>query len=333
MTVAAVLAFAVAFAALFWPMASEINPVEPDIRRDVLTEISSTYEPEESTFHLRLDDFVSPHRLTSVFVMPGDTVEIEVSRSNPTAEYSVEASAGSIDTTAESGWTWHAPDSAGIYPLHVDERPTAQSVTVNAFVMVPYELDDERLQGYQIGQYERTLHRGDSAYLPPRGFVKVTRENVDVLVSPHFMLGQFVAKQASDYPKFLLLREELLLKLELILREVNRRGIHAPTLHVMSAFRTPFYNKLIGNTTTYSRHLYGGAADIFVDADDDGYMDDLDGDDDITRDDAVYLAEIVAAWADEPWFEPFVGGLGIYGSTPYRGPFIHVDVRGTEVRW
>ena len=28
-----------------------------------------------------------------------------------------------------------------------------------------------------------------------------------------------------------------------------------------------------------------------------------------------------------------VGGLGIYGPAPHRGPFIHVDVRGEAARW
>lgn len=45
-----------------------------------------------------------------------------------------------------------------------------------------------------------------------------------------------------------------------------------------------------------------------------------------------FLADIVENWALEQWFEPLIGGLGIYGSTPYRGPFIHVDVRGTKVK-
>jgi hypothetical protein len=27
------------------------------------------------------------------------------------------------------------------------------------------------------------------------------------------------------------------------------------------------------------------------------------------------------------------GGLSTYGPKPHRGPFIHVDTRGTEARW
>lgn len=332
-TTAVLLVITITLAALLWPSIQEMNPVSPEVRRDVLTEIGSTYRPEEAAFHVRLNGIVNPHRLTSAFVLPRDSIVIGVERRSGELDYSVDISAGTLLPTGNADWIWHAPDSAGVYPIHIDEHQTASSVTINAFVMVPYDLDDEELAGFRIGQYERTLHRGDSAYLPPRGFIRAMPEDLEVLVSPHFKLGQFVSKQESGWPKFLLIRERLLHKLEFLLREINERGIHAPTLHVMSAFRTPFYNTLIGNTTNYSRHLYGGAADIFVDADEDGYMDDLDGDGEITRRDAVYLAQIIESHADEPWFEPFVGGLGIYGPAPYRGPFVHVDVRGVKVRW
>ena len=46
----------------------------------------------------------------------------------------------------------------------------------------------------------------------------------------------------------------------------------------MSGYRTPFYNRSIGNQTRFSRHVYGDAADIYADDDGDGKMDDLDGD-------------------------------------------------------
>ena len=126
---------------------------------------------------------------------------------------------------------------------------------------------------------------------------------------------------------------DLLLKLERLLRAVNEAGVRAPTFAVLSGFRTPAYNKAIGNTTSYSRHLYGDAADVFVDADGDGRMDDLDGDGAVTRADAEWLAGVVEGLADQPWYAPLVGGLGIYGATPGHGPFVHVDTRGEPVRW
>src|SRR5262249_42447969 len=83
----------------------------------------------------------------------------------------------------------------------------------------------------------------------------------------------------SEYPKYLVLDSRLLLVLESILQRANETGYHCPTLEVMSGYRTPYYNRAIGNLTTYSRHLWGDAADIFIDANpQDGEMDDLNRD-------------------------------------------------------
>jgi uncharacterized protein YcbK (DUF882 family) len=131
----------------------------------------------------------------------------------------------------------------------------------------------------------------------------------------------------------LLLREELLLKLEALLQAVNKRGVAVNTLHVMSGFRTPHYNRAIGNQTDYSRHLYGGAADVFVDADGDGTMDDVTGDGTTTRADARWLANLVESLQDGADMPPVIGGLGVYGPAPHRGPFVHVDARGYRARW
>ena len=131
----------------------------------------------------------------------------------------------------------------------------------------------------------------------------------------------------------MVLRERLLLKLEAILEEVNRRGIAADTFHVMSGYRTPFYNAAIGNVP-YSRHQYGDAADIFIDEHPrDGVMDDLDGDGKVDVGDADLLRGIVEEMSAESWWDRFVGGLGLYSTNAHHGPFIHVDARGYRARW
>ena len=174
---------------------------------------------------------------------------------------------------------------------------------------------------------------GDPVYDQPRGFVRVTPDLVDVPVSPHFRLGQFLAKQESDWPKYLLLSAPMVVKLERITAAVRAAGRPADGLTVMSGFRTPAYNAAIGNTTVYSRHLYGDAADVFVDEDGDGVMDDLNQDGAVTRADAEWLAALVEGLTAEDWYDGLVGGLGIYDANPAHGPFVHVDVRGQRVRW
>lgn len=100
----------------------------------------------------------------------------------------------------------------------------------------------------------------------------------------------------------------------------------------MSGYRTPLYNRSIGNVA-YSRHLFGDAVDVFIDADSDGKMDDLneDGASDISD------AELCAGWIGEAVTTSSrpdrPGGLRIYATAPWRGPFVHFDLRGSEVRW
>jgi len=64
---------------------------------------------------------------------------------------------------------------------------------------------------------------------------------------------------------------------EHLLQRVREIGYASESFHVMSSFRTPSSNRAIGNVA-YSRHVWGDAAHIFIDADEDGVMDDLNRD-------------------------------------------------------
>lgn len=295
---------------------------------------SVTYRDDRATFSIRVEENVIPYRIFGVYVMPGETVPVRVLFPNRKTAYTIDAEAGSSETVGEHEWTWTAPDTPGVYPVTVrsDDGGTIQ---LNAFVLTPHDHKKRRLDGYRIGTYKAKAYKNLPNYRRPEGFIRLTPETRSVKVSPHFTLEQFRCKQgkASSNPQFLLLDERLLLKLEMILREVNEKGFSVSTLHIMSGYRTPFYNRSIGNRTSYSRHLYGGAADIFVDADGNGRMDDLNGDGRTTKADAEVLADIVRAKAKETWYRPMVGGMGVYGPAPHRGPFVHVDVRGYKARW
>ena len=103
-------------------------------------------------------------------------------------------------------------------------------------------------------------------------------------------------------------------------------------VHVMSGYRTPFYNRAIGNVQ-YSRHVYGDAADIFVDASPrDELMDDLNRDGTVDLRDAKVLHEIVEG-LDGGDAGGLVGGLAAYDATTAHGPFVHMDLRGYRARW
>jgi hypothetical protein len=109
-------------------------------------------------------------------------------------------------------------------------------------------------------------------------------------------------------------------------------GFAAKGLHVMSGYRTPQYNGPGGKgRAKFSRHTYGDAADVWLDDDGDGQMDDLNRDGRVDTKDAEVLASAVERVEQR---EPeLVGGYGVYRANRVHGPFVHIDVRGTPARW
>jgi uncharacterized protein YcbK (DUF882 family) len=173
------------------------------------------------------------------------------------------------------------------------------------------------------------------AYANPSGFIQVTKENADTYVSAHFKLRDFVTKdQPSVWPKYLLLNPKLLDKLELTIQELEASGHPVKRMQVMSGFRTPNYNHTAGNIAgraNLSRHMYGDAADVFVDNDSNGMEDDLNHDGRVNPLDAQVVAD--AADRVERKYPSLVGGIGVYSASSGHGPFTHIDVRGYRARW
>jgi hypothetical protein len=193
-----------------------------------------------------------------------------------------------------------------------------------------------RLDAYRVGHWPtRGLAARDPRYAPPPGFIRVTPENEATPVSKRFRLSDFLTHDQQDvWPKVLVLGVPLLDKLELIGDELERRGLPG-LLRIMSGFRTPQYNAQgvgrKGGRARESRHMYGDAADVIVDANGDGVMDDLNGDGKVTIRDARVLYAV--AEGVEAEYPELVGGLSAYRATSAHGPFVHVDARGVRARW
>ncbi|MCJ7499498.1 D-Ala-D-Ala carboxypeptidase family metallohydrolase [bacterium] len=300
---------------------------------DVVAGVNS-YSSERSSFPLLINGQEYPYRICSVFLLPGEEVSAQVPPDKSDRTYTITASQSFIQTHTTRSWSFKAPLDPGISTVLISEDGTGKTVKINVFVLVPFErVKKGQLNSYLIGEYPLKPFLGRKIYEPPRGFVEVTRENENIYISPHFQLKQFLCKQESSYPKYLVLREKLLLKLELLLEKVNENGIAADSFFVMSGYRTPAYNRAIGNVM-YSRHLWGGAADIYIDQEPrDGYMDDLNRDGVINYKDAKVLYDTVHQLSGKNFYIPFIGGLGLYLKTKNHGPYIHVDVRGTQARW
>ena len=264
------------------------------------------------------------HRVMSAFVLPNEPLEIEVVEPKLALSYEIETKTGRLERLGPGRARWRSAETA-LHEIEIRDPRGGDKVEIRAFVMVPFAaVENEWLHGYHIGRYPPERQ-------PPRGFVEVTAANEDRHLTPHFRIKQFVTKQKSDFPKYVVLGPRLLLKLESVLAEVKEAGIKCETLHVMSGYRTPFYNAAIENVE-FSQHVWGSAADVFIDADENGNMDDLDKNGRIDKGDAEFLFGIVDRMDRSP--QPrYPGGLGLYGGTPAHGPFVHIDVRGRLARW
>jgi hypothetical protein len=209
----------------------------------------------------------------------------------------------------------------------------ADSIVLNAAVLVPLaEEEGGRVRGYRVGTHPDEVYRDLPRYRPPRGFVRVTRENAATRVSPRFRLGQFSVKRPATWPRYTVLHERLLLKLELLVERARQRGVPVRGWRLLSGYRSPWYNRDIGRPR-FSRHIFGDAADVYVDVDGNGTMDDLNGDGRIDLLDADVLYDVVDRMDADPALSHLLGGLGKYRTTPSHGPFIHVDTRGYRARW
>ncbi len=193
-----------------------------------------------------------------------------------------------------------------------------------------------RIGTYRIGFFpEERRGARTGSYVNPEGFLEVTAENQNTNVSEHFRLRDFLTHdQVRVWPKYLVLREPLIDKLELVIAELKDMGVRVNGMRVMSGFRTPQYNQQgvgAGGRVQDSRHQFGDAADVYIVNGSNDWMSDLNADGRVDTRDAKVLA--MAAERVEQKHPDLVGGVGIYKATSAHGPFVHIDVRGTRARW
>ena len=265
------------------------------------------------------------------FALPGDSIDypLQVAGNPATLTYDWVSPAGAIVGDSAQplvGSRVQAPENPGFYRLALRSGSTRQVMAEPVVaVQVPFARKlGGFLNGYQIGTYvaERLGHRGST----PDGFLEVYPQDVGLAVSEHFKLGEFVTHddQGDVWPKYVALNPRLLDKLELVVAEVSRQRGDSQHLAVgvHSGFRTPSHNRLTPRSARDSRHQYGDAADVAMDANGDGRIDLTD--------------EIIVARAVEDVEDvhpELVGGMGLYTSRRYKTPYVHIDARGKKSRW
>lgn len=280
------------------------------------------------------DAFGRSGHVRTLFSMPGDDVLFPITVNEPQGlRYRWIAINGRPAAEAPrplTGGSPVAPATPGFYRLAIARSGEAGAETVLdapiLAVMMPFtEKVGGVLNGYRIGTYvaERIRGRDDV----PQGFVEVWPEAIDLQVTSHLRLADFItrdSRQETVWPKYVALSPRLLDKLELVIAEVAReRPAGTPlSVAVQSGFRTPAHNGGVKAAARDSRHQQGDAADVAIDANADGRLTAADG-----RIVARAVETVERAHPD------LAGGLGLYTSRRYRTPYVHIDARGARARW
>ena len=221
-----------------------------------------------------------------------------------------------------------APSRPGFYRLTLVRNNMRHAVDgLTLAVMVPFtEKAGGFLRGYKIGTY--VAERISGRQPPPEGFLEVNPEDVDIAITKHLRVGDFLNHDRQDvWPRYAAVSPRLLDKLELVVAEIARwhgAGDSAKidlSIDVHSGFRAPDHNRRVQRAASDSQHQYGDAADVAIDANGDGKFTAIDAR-------MVGLAvEIV-----ELKHPGLVGGMGLYLSRR-TGAYVHIDARGRRARW
>lgn len=294
------------------------------------TAANADFDAGRAPLSISINNEVYPYREFATYVLPEEHLGICLVTDQP-EQYQVVATNGELDFINGCRWLWTASESSGISLLRIlDDGQEVMKVTV--IVMRPSStVQNGRIGNADIGEYPEPIE-DRAIYQKPDGFIEVNADMLDLRVSPHFVLGQFVTILDNNFPKYIVLRERLLLKLEAIMERLNERGIETESLGVINGYITPSYNAAI-NGPPDNRHMYGGAATIIVDRDNDGRMDDLDGNGLVDNRDGQELFDLIDELYSEPGREYLRGGLFLYRGDAQRGPSVMVDARGFRVRW
>lgn len=266
--------------------------------------------------------------MLSIAVMPGDSIRLL------TEQAETEVLLSNTDTILQSKGrsvlAWLAPVNPGIYEHAI--RTNTFAYILKVIVMKKMDEIKKSSSHFILGNYPSKTYRNMPEYANPEGMIEVTEENQETFLSAHFRLKDFLTRQQSEFPKFVIISPKLIYKLELIIRKLEEKGVKVENMAVLSGYRTPSYNGSIGNGRN-SRHVYGDAADIFVDNNNDQRMDDINGDGKINIGDARFLSAIIDEIDKDPRYQWLSGGMGVYKNNGAHSEFVHTDTRGTIIRW
>jgi hypothetical protein len=298
---------------------------------------SLTPRPFQSLFAAlpSADAYGTSGELRMRFAMPGDAVRFPLAIQGDPATLSYvwqPVSEGVAPDPARplAGGALTAPSQPGFYRLALVRGTEIQHVPdVALAVMVPFEAKKgARLEGYLLGMYRGERGRTVAQGVVPDGFVKVDTAAAALPLSKHFQVGDFLSHDGQrQWPRFAAVQPRLIDKLELVIADVAAaRGMDPDSVrvnvNVNAGYRSPSHNRNVPLAAQDSRHQYGDAADVAIDANFDGRF---------SREDSRLVAAAVERVEER--HPELAGGMGLYLSGRYTHSYVHIDARGRKARW
>jgi len=258
--------------------------------------------------------------------------------------------------------TFFTPKISGTYPITIlykenkqfkvdygDSSPqekneeTTRQAEIHLIVQYPFDRYVGSIEGYPIGFYPDENEKNappvvanhKDKYQPPSWFIKVTKENSGLYISKHFKLGDFTTPRDNSDFTFIALSKNLVNKLEMIIKKLNDSGTTVSNLYILKGFESPvtFEKKRKEGYTIskYSRHQYGDSVAFIIDENNDGVMDDLNGDGNVDITDLEKVKSVITLIESQ---QGEYGGLGlIMSDKEFKTPYIQIDTRGFGSRW
>ena len=316
----------------------------PDTKIDFALDIKSVTQKEKESSHTN-----EPHKKSSALVQITKSINWETKD-------------GSWLNPDNNKITFITPKTSGTYPITINynenkqfkadygepaveekSEETIRQAEIHLLLQYPFDRYVGSIEGYPIGFYPDeneknapsvvTSHK--DKYQPPTFFIKVTKENAGLNISKHFKIGDFITSLGDSDFTFIALSKNLVNKLEMIIKKLNESGTPVSHLTILKGFESPVTlekKRKEGYTVSkYSRYQYGDAIAFIIDENNDGVMDDLNGDGNVDITDLEKVKSIVTLIESQ---EGEYGGLGLVTSDKeFNTPYIQIDTRGFGSRW
>lgn len=280
-------------------------------------------------------------------VLPGEALRVTATLDRQSATVSVLKNGQVV--SRDSSLSFTAPEKPGAHYIHLVLESSGKREERELCVVVPYKGAGRKssrgvelvVDGEEIGEYRspalsgnRKVRDNPESYQPPVWWLRITPNNGDFEVVPGVRVSELVAVTEEtglrhtdlvpvSYPMW-----GAIVSLRVAL---ERRGIPGSALKLISMFRTPAYNRLVGSNA-FGRHIYGDAFDFYITLAGGVKASDLNGDGRLDRRDAYRVVSIIEDLQAEGRIP--MGGIGVYNT---RGGdhevTMHLDMRGHRATW